>query len=1255
MEHSRKFFSSGNISVTLSFMCGIHTYTKDMSLQDLHSFAINGATGNKENVIIDMLRQVKLQSTQVRKENCTNIHFLNIKHVMIAAVTMHCPSINIESGILTVKNSNFYGPGYRNTNEILSSINITTRNSQALLDNCNFKENCFLMSNYSVNLTISNSTFQSYKHEWCSIISTLSSIVTLTGYVNFTDSVTGFQHPNYKSSGTAISMRATDLKLNSSLNIATGATVHFINLTCSNNGGAVYVEEAVINIGARAKVVFLHNVATSGGALHLLDGSLNVGTQSNVTFAHNKANGDGTIYLHNGEMNINPSSTHMGFKYTATQCNGGAVAIHNGSLNIDTNTYMTFSENFADDRGGAVFLSKGKWNISTNASVNFKHNFAFTGGAIYLENSKLNFNANAILFYNNSATRGGAIFSYDGVTLINCNHIANFSMNFAVVGGAFFIIGINHRSISVVNSSKLLFYNNSAFQGGALYIRPSSFTIDVGQQSKIQFVNNSAVDAGGAVYSEMRAASPCMFLISDYSPEISFIGNHAGQGIGHHMYGTSVRDDRCDHMFMSQVKGKPYCVQNKTTSNLINITLHPDLDEVLSPVSSTPWRVCLCDSNGRPQCTSLSQIFTSVSVYRGEEFGLPAYVVGYDFGTTVGSVYANFLHSEPHAWLDQFQSEQTLNTSEECTALNYTVSTEGDEKVLHLLTSLTPVYLYGSNETIKHRISQYMNAISDCIHDYTSDKQFGCICEKLLTTPIFITVTLLPGCPPGLTLRDNPAKCSCYSVLNDTFHCSIHHKTGYLTWNNTMWVNTTFSAGQSHGIIYNRFCPPHYCKLGEKTVNIGDYPNEQCASNRAGILCGACIENFSLAIGSSQCIRCPNSQNVALVLAFAAAGVSLVFFILALNLTVTQGLINGLIFYANIVWTHKIVLFSSEMRTNNFLQIFLAWLNLDFGIETCFFVGLNAYWNTWLQFLFPLYIWTIAGVIIVACHYSSYLTNLIGSRAVPLLATLFLLSYMKLLCTIIDATLVAVIVHYPEGKQFAVWYLDGNLPYCQHPHIYLFIVAIVTLLLLWLPYTLLLLLIQPLRKMSHLRPFQWINRLAPVYDAYLSPLKDKHQYWFGMMLLVRGILLIMLTLTSAANPELNVFILSVAMTMLLFFTSAKNVYKRSSVRVFENISIMNLIIFSTGILYKWQSANSKTTLLEISIGFAFAQFCAIIVWSLIKPCFNTTSRYRQKHDYDVIDENSDNDILHERIEDSELEALITSVKNSAARSLSHRY
>ena len=1220
-EHSSECFSPDQVNMTLMFMCGVHNYTKDLAIKNLYSFVMKGAVESKANVIIN--HHFLIQPGQ---PSCTTIQFFNISFVKIKNLTLRCPSINLIESLITVKSSNLYGyPGI--VEGLLSFINITGRGSQALLDNCTFKENCFIVSNFSDGITVRNSIFQSYKNGFNSIIKVISSIITLTGNVNFTDSIA--QVPGHiHSSNTAVFLSSTHQDVKSALNITAGAIVYFVNLTCNAKGAAVSGENAMIQIGGKARVVFMHNRAHSGGAVYLKKGAITIGVNSTVIFAYNHV-----VY------------------------GGGAIFVAYGTLNIDTDVNITFSYNSAGYRGGAIKLEYGKMTINTN--LKFSNNFGLRGGAVYLEhNSSVHVDTNTIHFFNNTGIWGGAMYFVYSTMYINFNKSVEFIRNTAQVqGGAIYIESNLFSSIIAGNSAKLFLFNNSAFQGGALYIIPSLLVIKVGHRSSVQFLNNIAFDVGGAVYAEMQSAVSCLYVITDYSAEISFKGNRAQFGVGHHMYGTSVRSDRCDHNHMLQYLlnelSKRYCIHRNDKydkHNIINISFDPGLNETLSPVSSAPKRVCLCDSNGKPQCANVSHIFSDISVYRGETFTLSAYVVGYDFGTTTGMIHAGFLNSNCFTQLGHPQDYQFVNNSEVCTNLVYRVLTKCGTEMLQLQASVVPVPVKE-----EHTLSEYKDIINHKIADYISHDN-GCLGNDLLTTPVFINITLLPGCPPGLTLTHDDTTCSCYPALVN-IKCSIQNKTGFLQWNSTMWVNATFNESHSTGIIYNRFCPLNYCKSGNKTVNIGDDPSKQCTPNRTGILCGACSENFSLAIGSSRCIECPNSHNVSLLLAFGAAGVFLVFFILALNLTVTQGLINGVIFYANIVWAYKIILLPSEIQENHFLQVFIAWLNLDFGIETCFFVGLDAYWKTWLQFLFPFYIWAIAGVIIVACRYSSRLTNLIGSRAVPLLATLFLLSYMKLLHTVIDATSVAMIAHYPQNTSYAVWYLDGNLRYCQHPHIFLFIAAIATLVFLWLPYTLLLLFIQPLRRVSHLRPFKWINKLAPVYDAYFSLLKDKHQYWFGTMLLVRGILLVLLTVTSVANPELNVFVLFLFTAFLFFLISIKNVYKGLIVRILESATLLNLIVLSAGTLYKWESTVSKTILLKVSIGIIFAQFCVVLVLSLIKACLSASWRCRRNQDHDVIDQNieSDDDIAHERIEDPELEPLINFTPRPITLSASAKY
>ena len=167
---------------------------------------------------------------------------------------------------------------------------------------------------------------------------------------------------------------------------------------------------------------------------------------------------------------------------------------------------------------------------------------------------------------------------------------------------------------------------------------------------------------------------------------------------------------------------------------------------------------------------------------------------------------------------------------------------------------------------------------------------------------------------------------------------------------------------------------------------------------------------------------------------------------------------------------------------NSPLTIFISWLNLDLGIETCFFNGLSAYSKVWLQFVFPLYIWSIAGFIIALSKYSNCVAKVMGNNSVPVLATLFHLSYAKLLHTIILALSFSILTTMDSSK--AVWSSDGHLDYLGPKHAPLFFVALATLIFLWLPYTLVLFLGQWLywcksqlvtRILSHF----WVSTMAP--------------------------------------------------------------------------------------------------------------------------------------------------------------------------------
>ena len=287
-----------------------------------------------------------------------------------------------------------------------------------------------------------------------------------------------------------------------------------------------------------------------------------------------------------------------------------------------------------------------------------------------------------------------------------------------------------------------------------------------------------------------------------------------------------------------------------------------------------------------------------------------------------------------------------------------------------------------------------------------------------------------------------------------------------------------------------KICPENYCKSTATLDNL----DVQCELNRGKLLCGACINNSSLLLGGFRCQVCSNAY-LALLVPFAAAGIALVVFLSFLRLTVATGMINSVVLYANIVQVNK-----SIFSTGSVLAVFIAWLNLDLSFETCFYDGMTAYAQTWLQFAFPLYVWVLIGLITLSSRYSITVSKLIGHNPIAVLATLLLMSYTKVLKIIIEVYSSAGLEYYPEKETVTTWLKDPNVPYLQSKHLVLTVVTTLVLVFLFLPYTLLLLLGYKLYRFSDRKGFHWLNRIKPLLDSYYAPHKIHTRYWTGYII-----------------------------------------------------------------------------------------------------------------------------------------------------------
>ena len=736
-------------------------------------------------------------------------------------------------------------------------------------------------------------------------------------------------------------------------------------------------------------------------------------------------------------------------------------------------------------------------------------------------------------------------------------------------------------SSTITFFGNISFVNNTGNKGGAMLLKSSEMVIKA--DALIQFQNNSAAEFGGAIFVDNKDLCFYEVLQQNKTSKILFNGNKAAKG-GDNIFGASLMSD---------------CNVGSTQSHRLNSSevwhnyFKFNNHNSLSLVSAEPTRVCLCDSNGQPKCAKEEYIWVKKTAFPGETLTLSLVLVGGDFGATTGTMYSLDSEYDQYSEVLAFTEQtHTIVQNKQCTPINYTLLNKSK------LTSKHTIILHTTSETGLFFYSRH--DIQSSINTLNTQQEIDI---KLRNSRLSVSIYIIK-CPLGFTLYEdylqNIQRCNCYRNFkesNNDMVCTAEKGTGYISWNSNAWLKimslNIADNNQTGVIMIGRGCLPSRCLDGYKRVDVINNSDSQCAFNHAGRLCGGCKDGYSLAIGSSHCIYCPNNNNLALLIFFAAAGFLLVFLISIFNLTVTQGMINGLIFYANIVRVY-----CSSFSPWIILNTFVAWLNLDFGIETCFYKGLNSFTTKWFHLIFPFY---VAIIFFVGIKFSNKLSRICGNRSVPTLVTILFLSSTKLL-NIITATLrLATISTYSEitavnNERISVWAEDGRLEYGHHPHIYLLVVSLVFLVFLWIPYTLLLFSMQWLRTIDHYPPLKMIARYKPVYDAYFAPLKDQHHYWFGTLLLARGVLFIISSLIQSNYPTLNIYILIAILVVILVYSNYAQVYKKKSISIIESSFIINLILSFTGTIF---FKNSSSTIFNLSIGVAFAEFSGMVIWNLL--------------------------------------------------------
>ena len=941
------------------------------------------------------------------------------------------------------------------------------------------------------------------------------------------------------------------------------------------NGGGVLVDESSLVVSGN--VLFLGNGAESGdgGAILVLgprsrlmlagegkfQGNVAIGSGGGVSVESTEsAEINGALFLHNEAQRASGGAIHLLScpNATVTNCNftaniagssGGAMHAENSTLSLRTSGFLY--NNKAGSGGG---LSALQSTVMFSDTHRFEGNvaLAYGGGAVQLTLSSMLVSGNTSFSKNTGFTGGGVHIDRSEIEI---RGLTSFQNNTALYqGGAIFV---SQQSVATFAGCDTVLGGNSAQEGGALAMENGGRMVFESPLA-LNVVDNVAHSHGGGILHTdyitaskcsrveppLTLAPSCFFELRGSLEDIgvNFSRNSASIA-GSVLYGGGL--DHCRIVYhndttitdgIDDVTGDIYLEDPLFTLKSIS-TITPIENDTTSSISSAPLEICFCNVSGVHGC---SQTELEVSAYPGELISIPLVTLGQDGGTSPAAVHI----SSSNGFSD---IDRTQRTGKGCANLAYRVrSTRASE--------LLTVHPEGG-------------------------------CGYVGSAHRDVRVHLLP-CPPGFNLSNTSHDCICEDRL--TSHntiCDIDKLE--VTSNKSLWLHASYDENETYlGLLLSTQCPPTHCAPPPVRVSLTD-PDGQCLSNRSGVLCGGCAKGYSLTLSSQRCLECSN-EYISLLAPFALAGILLVVSLFLLNLTVAEGTINGLVLYANLVQFSEVTLLPSGRA--NILTVFIAWLNLDLGIEACFYDGMDAYTYNWLQYSFPLYLGGIMGTMYAASCCSKRLTKYLGSQLTAVTATLVLFNLNKLLRASAMALSVSEISTNLSVE--LVWRQDGNLGYFNdYRHIILGTVSLLVLLGCFL-FSLLL--------------FTWnvicsnrikSSKLSKFVECYSGPFMPSKISWVGFLASVRFFLAI--CTIPFVNTALNALItlLAVSLILLMYSVLRGKLYKKTCHLVLECSFLVNLLMFLATSLYiqATNSPNRQEVVTNFFLGLAFVKFFIIVL------------------------------------------------------------
>ena len=1190
---------TSNTTIDIHLLPGHYNFTKQpiCLLEKKTNISITGSA--VDDTIIECIQPFSIAFVSVQNVTISNITMINCGDVMNSGINK-----TISERILVA----YFGDGFRFAVMFYNAIDVTI-SELTMLHTLGYGIVAFnMVGDVSLSkLHIENTTFEndpecinhSYDSSfYCSgsglLFAYFNSPITYNTTLNINQNVFKNNRNFLPSSGFRILTEA----------FRTGSYEVPIPIQGAGGIAVFYLQHSFDVNTIIADTLFLNNNATLSGTIAVALVSTNkfqdAANIKNCTFLRNSGS---IIFSNNYNRKLDPRGG-ISFFYLMLR-NAPEMPVATLEKLLVANALIIRQCNFTETFGEAIYIETIVSNLVAVVvrieHCTFSHNIANSGSAVIAINRR----------FDNSLAAGGLTVHLVNVHANNNDILPNTTLrhdstdfitgmfssfnadfNFSCSVGCSFVNNrpsvYYGRSSSLTLSGNAEFYNNSARYGGALRLHEHT-VVFIYENSKMYFHQNSAVKFGGAIdvhFSNTNIQSPdicpIQFLRLNSTKQITHI-NEANQFKVNITFENNTASNSLQSIYANvfyvctwyptsviQVNdlevdsdGKKVSVYNK----VFQFIPKENSSDHLSILAYLP---CPCHENNSydPQHCLTAADNNSLKLENKVTLGQSFYVnlISLDVAGSIGHTElllaevfdpSSTTNDETLVLPDDQYSRLFSITSKNCKIAEFTIF--GKLPVIPRRGILHLSFTHGNQNSFIN--FDFVNCSIGFSLQFKNGV-FACICGEFFMK-LDIAKDFQCNSTSGKITRTDQR--SWLSVVNDK-------------------------------VEYTRLCSAVYCNDVVTNYTLTDY-DILCDNNHAGRACGGCVDDNGRVFGSNSCKRCSNAW-LATILLYAILGIILVMILYLLRLTVTMGTINGLIFFCNVMSINERLFFNTEDSQFLFLRVFISLINLDLGFEMCFYNEMSQIAKTGLQFVFPVYLWLLVAVIIILGRY--YFQGQQSSSRfapVPVLATLILLSYSKLLRTTVSV-FSFITIHYTTKEsnfsslqQLTAWQPDPNMEYLQGAHIVLFLIGVAFMLLFIIPFAL------AMTFPTIVLRSKRMSRLFPLLDCFYAPYKDKYRYWFGLRLIVLIYLSGMESIIFSYQESLLLSSIVVIFTLTVM-QAYVNPFKQASINILDLLFMSIFIVLSviTVYLFPIYSGYERVNIAVNVLGYvAFFITCLVVV------------------------------------------------------------